>query len=40
MAVAYYNRGVILYKNKNDIKGALADYNKAIECDPKYANAY
>ncbi|MCL2385650.1 MAG: tetratricopeptide repeat protein, partial [Alphaproteobacteria bacterium] len=28
------------YRNKGDIDHALADYDKAIELDPKYAAAY
>jgi eukaryotic-like serine/threonine-protein kinase len=37
--IDYNNRGIEKY-NLNDIEGALADYNKAIEIDPKNSNAY
>jgi len=35
----YYNRGVER-QNKGDMDGALADYTKAIELDPKNSFAY
>jgi tetratricopeptide (TPR) repeat protein len=38
-AVAYYNRGNA-YKAKGDLDRAIADYNKAIEIDLRYAHAY
>jgi len=37
--VAYYNRGVA-YGRKGEYDRALADLNKAIEINPKYAGAY
>jgi serine/threonine protein kinase len=39
-AVAYFNRGNLKIDKLNDTKGALADYNKAIEIKPQYAGAY
>ena len=39
MTVAYNNRGNA-YANKVDYDRAIADYNRAIEVDPKYALAY
>jgi tetratricopeptide (TPR) repeat protein len=36
---AYFNRG-ILYMNEQQFDLALADYNKAIELNPKYFHAY
>jgi serine/threonine protein kinase len=36
----YFNRGVVKEDEFDDFPGALADYNKAIELDPKYAPAY
>src|SRR5215510_8125917 len=38
-AVDYFNRGVAK-KAKGDFEGAIADYNLAIELDPKYSAAY
>ena len=38
-AVDYFNRGVA-EKANDDLEGAIADYNRAIELDPKYAAAY
>lgn len=36
---AYYNRGNVLSMLK-DYRGALADYDKAIELNPDFAEAY
>ena len=38
-AIAYYNRGNAK-DDKGDLDGAIADYNRAIELDPKLAIAY
>ena len=38
-SIAYSNRGVAK-KAKGDLDGAIADYNRAIELDPKDASAY
>ena len=35
----YYEQGVEKYKSE-DYQGAIADYNKAIELNPKFAYAY
>jgi tetratricopeptide (TPR) repeat protein/class 3 adenylate cyclase len=38
-AIAYNNRG-LAREDKGDLEGAIADYSKAIDMDPKYAAAY
>jgi len=38
-AVVHYNKGVTL-SDAGNYDGAIAEYNKAIELDPKYTNAY
>lgn len=38
-AVSYYNQGGAK-QTKDDLDGAIADYNHAIELDPKYVGAY
>ena len=38
--MAYFERGRIIELNWNDYYSAIADYTKAIEFDPNYANAY
>ncbi|MBF0536864.1 MAG: tetratricopeptide repeat protein [Nitrospirae bacterium] len=38
-AVEYFNRGVD-WDNKGDYDMAIADYTKAIEIDPRFAEAY
>lgn len=38
-AEAYYNRG-IAYDNKGEYDRAIADYNKALEINPRHAGAY
>ena len=35
----YFNRSNTRY-DKGDVDGAIVDYSKAIELNPKYANAY
>ena len=39
LARAYGNRG-IAKQAKGDLDGAIADYDRAIELDPKFAHAY
>ncbi|MEP6616487.1 MAG: tetratricopeptide repeat protein [Ginsengibacter sp.] len=39
IALKYYNNGNTK-KKSNDFKGAIADYSKAIEINPKYSQAY
>src|SRR3989344_6946387 len=39
LALAYNNRG-IAKRAKGDLNGAIADYNRALELDPRHANAY
>ncbi len=38
-ATYYYNRGIDKY-DAGDYSGAISDYNKAIEINPRYAKAY
>lgn len=35
----FYNRGIAKFE-KGDNEGAISDYTRAIELDPKYASAY
>ncbi len=37
---AFYNRGLGKFKNKNDLLGAMDDYNRAIFINPNYYRAY
>jgi len=37
-AAAYYNRGIAKL-DKGDFDGAIADYNRVIELDPKFTDA-
>jgi len=39
LATAYTGRG-IAYESKGEVERAIADYNKAIALDPKFAKAY
>lgn len=39
LSIAYYNRGNA-WSNKGKYNRAIADYTKAIEIDPEYADAY
>ena len=39
-AEEYFNRGVAKSDGLGDHKGAIQDYNKAIELNPNYALAY
>ena len=39
LATNFYNSGVEKHE-KGDYQGAIADYNKAIEINPQYVNAY
>ena len=38
-AQVYYNKGLLKY-DKENYKGALRDYDKAIKINPKYMLAY
>ena len=38
MAIKYYYQAVDKYENL-DIQGAIADFKKAVEIDPQYADA-
>ena len=37
---AYYNRGQIAQNKEGDLEQAIADYNKAIQINPNYAERY
>ncbi len=39
-AKAYYNRANLKRSNLNDLEGTLADYSRAILCEPTFSKAY